>query len=207
MFFVANTMADRIRVWFVYGVLVPVILWLAGATPTVYAEPMLRPMKIHEVPELGLEIWTEVEPAWLTDLVEYKGRYVLTTQTPPLTHPPAAMTFAGFPGMKIADSELEDVAKTVVREAAANFHATVNTVEDISINRNNYGALSGFEAVFDGVADGNDVSVKVFLGQSSGEMPVLLQAYTLRGKLDSIAENVRRAWTSVDYLDHRRIGE
>ncbi|MEF7615662.1 hypothetical protein V4F39_17235 [Aquincola sp. MAHUQ-54] len=64
----------------------------------------------------------------------------------------------------------------------------------------NHGVLQGFGATFAGKAQGDAVDVRVFIGQSPGRLPVAMQAYTLRGKLDHLDEPIRRSWGKVKYL-------
>lgn len=159
-----------------------------------------RPMLIHKLPELGLQIWTEMTPEWLVETTRHKNRPVFTAQTPVASYPPAAFTFTSFEEMRIDDTELREVAAEVVNAALSNYHASDAVTAWEALTPVTYGVLKGYELRFNGIADGEQVEVAVFLGQSRGEFPVLLQAYTLNGKLDAIAENMRRSWASVRYL-------
>lgn len=161
----------------------------------------LRPMSKTEVPEIGLIIWTELEPQWIIDRSSMNGRIVLTAQTPIATSPPAAFTFTSFKELVIASEELKSVAQKVAISAKSNYRSTQKDEHFMNMYVKSYGALTGYEVTFDGLANGEEVSVKVFLGQSDNMPPVLLQAYTLRGKLQAISENIRRSWSNVAYIE------
>ncbi len=102
--------------------------------------------------------------------------------------------------MRIDDESLGDVAVDVVSAALRNYHSDqlIKLVEALVYA--SYGVLQGYELRFSGIADGERVDVVVFLGQGPERFPVLLQAYTLAGKLDALADHIRRSWTSVRYL-------
>lgn len=164
----------------------------------------LRPMVIHKVQELGLEIWTEADPEWQTDLVYQGDKPIFTAQTPMNTYPPAAMSVVSFPGMVVAEHELQEVATTAIHTAASNFQVTETDIEKITILPVEYSELHGYEGVFSGYAQGDPVDVKVFVGQKNGKGPVSIQLYTLQGKLPHLSEQIRRSWQHIRYLDVAR---
>ncbi len=173
---------------------------LLVAIPAFASDRHPRPMLIHKLPELGLQIWTEMTPEWLVETTSHKNRSVFTAQTPVASYPPAAFTFSSFAEMRIDDTELRDIAVDVMSAALKNYHSEDFVIATEALTPATYGVLTGYELKFRGNANGELVEVAVFLGQSPNEFPVLLQAYTLAGKLDAIAENMRRSWTSVRYL-------
>lgn len=165
-----------------------------------YADRAKRPMKIHKLPELGLEIWTEYEPRWITEL-HYRGKKpVFTVQSPPLVYPPAAMTVVSFPGMTVDTDEMNDIATTAITEGARNYKASQSELAELHVIPALYGDLTGYEASFSGKVRGDEVDVKVFVGNKPGKGPVMLQIYTLEGKLGHLSEQIRRSWTNVKYL-------
>ena len=103
------------------GLLAAAIL-AAGATATATeAEKLGRPMQVTQVKEVGLEIWTELEPTWETRLETPPGmRPSFAVETPASTYPPAGMSFA-VPGYVISPAELPTVVKSAVRQAALNY--------------------------------------------------------------------------------------
>ncbi len=165
-----------------------------------FAERAQRPMHIHKVQELGLEIWTEYNPEWITDLVKFRGRSIFTAQTPSNTYPPAAMSWTSFPRMRVEKGNIEQVALTTFNQAAANYSASQEQIKELKASPATYGDLSGYEATFSGTAHGDPIDVRVFVGHKDGKGPVTMQVYTLRGKLSHISEQIRRSWTHVKYL-------
>jgi hypothetical protein len=166
-----------------------------------YADRAKRPMKIHNLPELGLEVWTEYEPLWITEL-RYRGiKPVFTVQTPPMVYPPAAMKVVSFPGMSVAPGEMKGIATTAISEGARNYNAPKKQLSDLLIIPAAYGELTGYEASFSGKVRGDVVDVKVFVGNKEGKGPVMLQIYTLEGKMDHLSEQIRRSWTNVRYIN------
>jgi hypothetical protein len=166
-----------------------------------HADRVERTMKIHRLSELGLEIWTEFKPLWITE-VHYQGiKPVFTAQTPPMVYPPAAMKVVSFPGMSVAPEEMKDIATTAISEGARNYKTSKKQLNDLHIIPAAYGDLSGYEADFNGKVHGDAVDVKVFVGNKEGKGPVMLQIYTLEGKMDHLSEQIRRSWTNVRYLN------
>ena len=165
-----------------------------------HADRAMRPMKIHKLPELGLEIWTEYEPLWITEL-HYRGKKpIFTVHSPPMVYPPAAMTVVSFPGMAVATDELKDIATTAIAEGAKNYKVPESELAGLHVIPALYGDLTGYEASFSGKVRGDAVDVKVFVGNKPGKGPVMLQIYTLEGKLSHLSEQIRRSWTNVKYL-------
>lgn len=181
--------------------LLPLFLCAASNDFALATERHLRPMLKNELADIGLVVWTEMNPQWIVETTSMKGRQIFTAQTPLATYPPAAFTFASFKHMRIAMDELKSTAVTVMKSARRNYHSEVNDSMAADLVASSYGNLIGYESTFQGIADGIPVDVKVFLGQVDGEAPVLLQAYTLRGKLSAISENIRRSWSNVAYLE------
>lgn len=160
-----------------------------------------REMQIHKVKELGLEIWTENQPPWDTQLLTSGAYPVFVAQSPPHYYPPTVMTYLALPTERIATAMLATTAVTAIRRAAANYG--VPAAERILIQPQpaRHGQLQGYEATFDGRANEEAVAVRLFVGQAAGKAPVALQAYTLPGKLSHLQEPIRRAWGKLGYLD------
>ena len=177
-----------------------VILLATLFSVSVFAERAKRPMNIHKIEKLGLEIWTEYNPEWITELVEFRGRSIFTAQTPVKTYPPVAMSWASFPRMRVDTFKLEQVALTTFKEAALNYSVSQKQIKNIKAVSATYGELSGYETNFTGIAHGDAVDVKVFVGHKDGRGPVTMQVFTTKGKLSHISENIRRSWTNIKYL-------
>ena len=64
-----------------------------------------------------------------------------------------------------------------------------------------YGDLKGYEAAFNGMANGEKMDIKVIVGNAQGKGPVNTYAYTLRDKLDHLSESIRRSWGNAKYLN------
>lgn len=185
-------------------------LMLAGLllAPSAWAQQLgrmgeraLREMQIHRVEELGLTIWTENQPAWETDLQQIKGRSSFVAQSPDRYHPPAVLIYSSWPQERVADEHFETMARAALQTAGRNFGLNVAQAGSVRIQAARYGVLEGWESGFAGRAQGDAVDVKLFVGRKPGRFPVVLTAYTLQGKMQHLAEVLRRAWGNVDYLD------
>lgn len=161
-------------------------------------ERVPRPMRIHHVEALNLEIWTERDPTWEIGLSALQGQSVFSAETPALTYPPAGMTWMSDPSIKFSAADLEGGARGAIHQAARNYGA--RDVEGLALRRAQYGELSGYEAQFAGLAHGTRVDVLVFVGHRPSRPAVVAHAYTLEGKLDHIREHIRRSWTHLRYL-------
>ena len=179
-----------------------IIFFLMIATVVTSTEKKhLRPMEKHKVTELGLELWTEFEPKWDIKLNKVGKKNVFYAETPANYYPPAVMTWVSFQGMEVVEGELEEIARTAILTAAHNYKAKVNQEEKITPVQITYNELTGYEATFSGVANGEEVDVKIFVGHKPGKGPVAMQVYTLKGKLPHLSEQIRRSWNNVKYLN------
>lgn len=176
------------------------LLTLLAISAGVHAEieRVPRPMRIHRLPELGLEIWTEADPEWETLLTTQHGRPVFSAETPALTYPPAGMTWVSVPALKFVANEIEEGARGAIHQAARNYG--IRDATALTLKRVRYGEISGYESRFSGLAQGTRVDVLIFFGHEPDRPAVLAHAYTLEGKLDHISEHIRRSWTHLKYL-------
>jgi len=160
----------------------------------------LREMQIHQVAALGLEIWVENQPAWETQVSARSGHPTFYAQSPQDYVPPAVMSFAAFPKERVDQKSMQAMATRAIKQASLNFGLTPAQSGSILALKAEYGVLSGYEATFAGMADGVPMDVTVFVGQQPGKFPVALSIYTIRGKINALAEQRRRAWTKIRYL-------
>lgn len=164
------------------------------------AEQSKRPMKKNLLHELGLEVWTEFDPLWITD-IKYRGKKpIFTAQSPPKVYPPAAMSIVSFPGMALNPNELYEVATTAIKTGAKNYQVSDQDISKMEPTLSSYGELKGYELNYRGTANGVAIDVKVFVGHKSGNGPIMMQIYTLRDKLPHLKEQIRRSWSNISYL-------
>ena len=164
------------------------------------AKPALRHMQIYRIKELGLELWVENQPPWEAQLSQATGRPTFVAESPQSYHPPTVMTYMSFQKEKVPAGDLRDTASAAIRRASQNFGLSADWSYGIPIREAHYGVLDGYEGTFEGKADGTVVDVLVFVGQAPGKFPVAFSVYTVRGKMSSLSEQIRRAWTNVKYL-------
>lgn len=161
-------------------------------------ERVPRPMRIHRVEELGIEIWTEADPRWETTLTMRRGQRVFSAETPALTYPPAGMTWVSDPEVRFTAEELEEAARGAIHQAARNYG--IRNPTQLVLVPARYGEMSGHESRFSAQADGTQVDVLIFFGHEPGRPAVLVHAYTLAGKLEHLREHIRRSWTHLRYI-------
>lgn len=159
-----------------------------------------REMQIHHVPELGLELWVENQPPWETQMSSKSGHPTFYAQSPQDYYPPTVMSFASWPKEKVDQKSMQAMATSAIKHSSLNFGRTPVQAKAVQVLKAEYGVLRGYEATFAGAADGMPLDVTVFVGQQPGKYPVALTIYTLRGKIDVLAEQRRRAWTKIRYL-------
>lgn len=158
---------------------------------------MGRPMIIHRVPELNLEIWTEQDPEWETHLEEIGSAATFVAQAPALTYPPAHMSWTTLPHLRFKQDEMEDGTRGVVHQMAINY----GVPPPRHLRQRQYGELTGYEVTFQAESDGLPIDVLLFCGQREGQAAVVMQVVTLRDRLAHLSEHIRRSWTHVRYLD------
>jgi hypothetical protein len=173
------------------------LLLLANSAPA--GQRVKRPMVIHSVTQLGLEIWTESDPLWETRIKLQRGRPIFVAEAPALAYPPAGMTWASLPELRFANDEIEAAARGAIHQAALNYG--IRELQTIALAPASYGDLDGYEATFSGQASGAAVDVRVFCGHRVGKPAVVVQAFAPRGKLEHLGEHIRRSWTHLRYLD------
>jgi hypothetical protein len=166
----------------------------------VAADRALREMQIHKVADLGLEIWVENQPPWDADVMKAVTLPSFVVQSPADYYPPAVMTYISLPRATVNDAALMGVATTAIRRAAENYRVPATKRVVLKPEPARYGQFTGYEASFEGWANGESVEVRVFVGHVPGRFPVAMQAYTQKGKLSQLGEPIRRAWTNVKYL-------
>jgi len=162
------------------------------------ADAIERPMLIHRVSPLGLEIWTEARPEWDVHIDFGRESPAFVAETPALSVPPAGMSWTSKPGIAFTAEEIQDGARGAIQEAARNYG--LRELDQLELRPVSYGDLTGYESVFIGDAHGTPVDVRIFCGHRLGKPAVLMQAYTPKGNLSRIAEYVRRSWTHIHYL-------
>lgn len=159
-----------------------------------------RPMVVHRIAQLGLEIRTEAEPMWDVSLDPRNGgRPIFSSETPASTYPPAGMTWAAS-NQIFAEIEFEEAARGALNRAASNYNLSSRHAATLKMRPATYGDLVGFEVEFPATAQDTPIDVKVFFGHQPGKPAVAMQAFTLRGKLPHISEQIRRSWTNTRYL-------
>lgn len=157
-----------------------------------------RPMIIHRLPTLGLEIWTEQDPEWETHLSTRAGAVTFTAETPVLTYPPAQMSWTTLPQLRFNTDEFKAGAEGALHQVAANHHVRAPT--EIPIKHQRYGDLIGYETIFTAQSQNIPIEVRAFCGQQPGKPPVLMQLTTLKNKSTHLAEHIRRSCNNVRYL-------
>lgn len=157
-----------------------------------------RPMIVHRLPSLGLEIWTEQDPEWETHLTERTNAATFIAETPALSYPPAQMSWTTLPQLRFDPQDLEAGAQGALHQVAASHHVRAPT--QIPITRQQYGDLIGYETTFEAESQSVPVEVRAFCGHRPGKHPVLMQVTTLKNKSAHLAEPIRRSWTHVRYL-------
>lgn len=156
-----------------------------------------RPMVIHRLPELNLEIWTEQDPEWETQLSENGAAKTFVAETPALAYPPAHMSWTTLPQLRFKEHEIEAAARGVFQQVAINYRTKPPT----QIKQQTYGDLTGYEATFRAEPDKIPMDVRVFCGHREGKPAIVMQVVTLRDKLPHLSEHVRRSWTHLRYLN------
>jgi hypothetical protein len=156
-----------------------------------------RPMIIHRISQMNLEIWTEHDPEWETRLKQSPNSLTFTAETPALTYPPTHMSWTIAPVLQFEPDELEAAAHGVLHQMAIRYR----THPPEQISHAQYGDLIGYEATFQAEAQNIPVEVRVFCGHREGKPMVVMQVVTLKGKLRHVAEHIRRSWTHLRYLD------
>lgn len=156
-----------------------------------------RPMIIHRVPELNLEIWTEQDPQWETHLHETAVAATFVAESPALSYPPAHMSWTTLPQMAFQQSDMEAATRGVLYQMALNYGVKPPT----HLRARQYGDLTGYEATFAAQSEDLPIDVHLFCGHQEGKPTVVMQVVTLRDKLPHLSEQIRRSWTHLRYLD------
>ena len=170
------------------------------ADPAHAADRALREMQIHKVAELGLEIWVENQPPWEAELMKASTLQSFVVRSPADYYPPAVMTYISLPGSVVDNANMLGVATTAIRRASENYRVPGTQRVVLKPQPAQHGPFTGYEASFDGWANGEAVEVRVFVGHVPGRFPVAMQAYTQKGKLAQLSQPIRRAWGNLKYL-------
>jgi hypothetical protein len=172
---------------------------LHAETTTAQTDRHLREVQTLSVPALKLKIRAENQPPWETSFNQDSGRPTLIVQSPYYYHPSTVMTYQSYPEMTVASSELPFIAETAIRTGSKHFGLSEGHARALSIVPAQYGAIKGYESTFMGKAQGDQVQVKIFVGQGDHQFPVALTVYTQPSKLPLLKEVIRRNWTNLEY--------
>ena len=156
-----------------------------------------RPMIIHRLTQMNLEIWTEQDPEWETQLKTGNDALTFSAETPALAYPPTHMSWTISPALTIEPDQLEAAARGVLYQVALNYR----TQPPQQVIKQEYGELEGYEATFQAEPHNIPLDVRVFCGHREGKPMVVMQVVTMKGKLSHASEHVRRSWTHLRYLD------
>lgn len=156
-----------------------------------------RPMIIHRLTDMNLEVWTEQDPEWETAVKRSTHAQTFTAETPALAYPPTHMSWTISQQLKFEPHELKQAARGVMYQMALRYDAPMPQ----QVVEAEYGELRGYEATFEAERQNIPIEVRVFCGHREGKPMVVMQVVTLKGKLSHVAEHVRRSWTHVRYLD------
>jgi len=165
-----------------------------------HADGLLRPMNTNEVRELGLEILTERIPIWDREIEHINGQPIFIAESPRNYYPPSVMTVTTFKKLNVEKNELKEIAQSSFEQSAKNFGVSGKEISKLKIQAQEFKHLKGYETTFDGVANGENVTVRVFIGRQEGKPVVSMMAYTYRGKISHIKEQLRRTWDNISYL-------
>lgn len=158
------------------------------------------PVQAHPVRELGLQIFVEKQPEWATQVANTGGRPTFGAQSPEGYPAPAVMTYMSWPEQRVADAQLPTMATSAIRTASRNFGLNAKQAGALAVKPASYGILRGYEATFPGHGQGSDLDVHIFVGQASGQFPVVMSLYTERGKIGQLSEQRQLAWSKLTYL-------
>lgn len=171
---------------------------LCAITSTAIAKPRTgRPMIIHRLPELNLEIWTEQDPQWETHLHESAVAATFVAESPALTYPPAHMSWTTLPQLAFEQTDMEEATRGVLYQMALNYGVKPPRY----LKQQRYGDLTGYETTFAAESDDMPIDIHIFCGHREGKPAVVMQVVTLRDKLPHLSEHIRRSWTHLRYLD------
>lgn len=156
-----------------------------------------RPMIIHRIPEMKLEIWTEQDPQWETHSSDAGGAFTFIAETPALTYPPAHMSWTVQPKLQFQQHEIAAAARGALHQVAATYRVPMPQ----QIEQKSYGELTGYETTFQAESDNLPIDVRIFCGHRPGQPAVVMQVVTLKDKLPHLSEHIRRSWSKVRYLN------
>ena len=154
----------------------------------------------HVEREMGLERWTEHHPLWYVERRYIGSKPVFLAQSPPKVYPPASMSVISYANQLSNDADFKTVAINAFHDGFS--HYSVPEIERVDIypQPKQYGELEGFEVNFNATVHGLRADVKIFIGSKEDKGPVLLQLYTLEGKMSHLSEQIRRSWTNIRHL-------
>lgn len=159
-----------------------------------------RPMQVQKHSDMGLEIWVENSPKWVVEKRFLGKRPILFVQSPPNTYPPASMSVISYANMMPGADDFDVYSEVALSEGIEQYGVSPQQLETLVRERKQYGDLSGIEVNFVAKVHGTLADVKLFIGNGNLKGPVLLQLYTVKGKMQHLSEQIRRSWSNIRYL-------
>lgn len=164
------------------------------------ADRMLREMQGIWVNDGRYEVTLPNDPAWLWQVDQVKNRPTFTAQTPELYYPPITSTITTYKKIKVEDQkQLKIIADSALKIAAKNYQSTDFNVK--TVKATTYTSLSGYETTFTGIAHGQAVVVRAFVGHTPKFKLLSLQAYAPKQKLAAMQAPVEAIWNSIHFRD------
>lgn len=176
------------------------IFLLISVFSFVLADRVKRPMKINKIKKMGLQIWTEMEPEWRTELMMNGDKPIFVAHTPAYVYPPSGMMWVNYSEVQLSEKDFFDVARSALKTAASNYGISKTSLVNLTVSPATYGVLKGFEVNFEGKLDRKKVDVRVFTGRAGDNGPITMQVYAPLGKIGHIKEQIRRSWSHTSYL-------
>ena len=162
---------------------------------------VLRPMQVHKEADMGLEIWIENNPAWITAKRTVFGRPAFLAQSPLKAYPPASMSVSSFDKMISSEQDdFDEYVEIALKQGLLNYGETTERYDAITKEAKTYGILKGVEINFTAIVHEAKADVKIFIGRGENKGPVLLQLFTIAGSMKHLNEHVRRSWGNIKYL-------
>ncbi len=173
---------------------------IAGNEPSPRKYSEQRTMRSYKELDMGIQIWTEHEPAWIVEKKYLGRRPVFLTQSPPNAYPPASMSIISYANMTGGSEAFEEYTEIALKQGLRNFGIAPESAVNIERVPAAYGDLSGIELNFGATIYGAAADVKLFIGHGKSRGPVMLQLYTLPGKMSHLGDHIKRSWSNIRYL-------
>lgn len=145
-----------------------------------------RPFRIHELEEVGLEVWVPSNPEWVLAIDERATANAVILSTPPLYYPVTAIEIVLNKNTKVSNSDLLTVANSSLDEVRRSTNVKPRD-KGQELTKVKFGDIEAYQDQFDVTFEGKSYSMQTYMGVFPSGQTVTMLVTTPAGQINDIS--------------------